>query len=88
MKPFKVICINTKMIETRSTHYSYGTGLIRGEIYTVTGFGYKESANCYFILELNDYKHVARFRPVDPLYGELICETIEQQIELEKVIEL
>lgn len=60
---------------------------IKGEIYTILGPS-KSCPNAILLVEFGpDYFYATKhFRPVDDTYGPAICETIEQQIELEKVL--
>lgn len=90
MKPFRVVCINSKAIMEEyaiQILLYHGVGLVEGEIYTVTDtVKGKYGAWCYFILELNALKRCDRFRPVDDTFGEWVEETIMKEAELETVL--
>lgn len=69
---------------------------IVGEIYEIDGFfddkyihlkgfdqiGYSDKVNGNVRIAFDK----SYFRPVDDTFGEVVCETIEQQLELEKVL--
>lgn len=69
MKPFKVVCINVRPIETENWIHK-GRGLVKGNIYTVLGFSPNNNEiPSFFISELNGYRAVERFRPVQDIGG-------------------
>ena len=82
----RVVCIQ------RNWHYKDGSTSenppIVGEIYTIMFVVYTHDGHYYKLKEKDGYWNEHGFRPTDSSYGEAICETIEQQIELEKVIEV
>lgn len=59
---------------------------VKGEIYTVNYIVNDELGSFYGLHGFVGEYAVEAFRPVDSTYGEVVCETIEQQIELEKVL--
>ena len=61
---------------------------IKGEIYTVIAVETHGSMRAYSLLEFGEENgyDVRGFRNCDLSYGPLICETIEEIHELEKVI--
>ena len=79
MKPFKVVCINAKLISDHLGRH-LGNYLKEGEIYTVTDILLYDGNMCYEV-GLNSPKRTDRFRPVDETFGEAVTETIEEQIE-------
>ena len=80
MKPFKVVCINSKPIRKHHNAFCTGDYLKEGEIYTVTNILPCDGNMCYEV-GLGYPKRTERFRPVDETFGEAVTETIEEQIE-------
>jgi len=62
--------------------------VVKGEIYTVKDIFNYFGQKLYRFIETGDDAgyNMECFRPVDETFGEVVCETIEQQIELEKVL--
>lgn len=61
---------------------------IKGEIYTYLSES-KNYKGYIYLVEFGERYSFAEncFRPVDTTFGEVVCETIEQQIEYEKALE-
>jgi len=85
-----VVCIDDLFSYSKKMGYKHP---VKGEIYTVEGIQKIGSETGYFLEGFNfmyDGHRMSyicdQFRPVDTSYGEVVCETIEQQIELEKVL--
>lgn len=86
MKPFKVVCIE-KSLKNLGTINNFPKV---GEVYEIkitiddtrliSGLG-------YVLYEIPDAVFDSGiFRPVDYSYGEVVCETIEEQIKYEEAI--
>lgn len=81
----RVVCINKNWRQSLEADV-IGTAQrpVYGEIYTI-----HERINGWVtLIELDDkfcYKEYC-FRPVDDTFGQVVCDTIEQQIEYEKVL--
>lgn len=61
----------------------------KGEIYTVSAVRNYAAQDYYYLVEFPEGLYsAASFRPVDDTFGPLICEIIEQETELEKVISI
>lgn len=87
-----VVCVKDGWRTVRSTPEQHGTSYsapIVDEIYEVIHI-YEWNGRVYYILkEIPEAGFIATaFRPVDPIFGELVCEILEQQIALEKVISI
>jgi len=79
----RVVCIKGSMwISSQDTKYP---NPVKGEIYTSIPAKI-EGYICLLEFGTEECYLARHFRPVDLSYGPAICETIEQQIELEKVL--
>ena len=76
------------------TTFNHNKKPIEGEIYEVDGTATRYGKTGYYLVGFYDVTswgeriayNIKQFRPIDTTYGEVVCETIEQQIELEKVL--
>lgn len=84
----RVVCVKEHQKISITGRKPYVGYPIVGEIYTVYDTRNVMGICGYSLCELhpNDYWATVNFRPVDDTFGPAICETIEQQIELEKVL--
>jgi len=88
----RVVCISDNFYMSKRNGFPHP---IKGEIYEIDGLHHEDGKDYYFIVGFNYIAPISKkrmayspnyFRPVDLTYGPAICETIEQQIELEKVL--
>lgn len=75
-----VVCIKKNWKATT------GPKLVYGEIYTRMAGSRHEGFTCLVEFGTDWVFDESGLRPVDDTYGPAICETIEQEIELEKVL--
>lgn len=91
MKPFRVVCVDNTVNSYNNNPPNLFQTLKVGEIYTVLEIIHDDFTGkmiaYYRLMEIEDcaysYKY---FRPVDETFGEVVCDTIEKQVEFEEAI--
>jgi len=83
----KVICMNNKVMSSKSGIPSNGTGLIEGKIYEVvfisqSSFG---DGDCFVIKGLGK-KRADRFREIETDWVEELLNSIAEEVEIEECV--
>lgn len=92
MKPFKVVCINRiGWVDIDTGRRANGPKYGDIDEVELSFINPRDNDHYFFLVGYNgiderEMFHVDEFRPVDETFGEVVCETIEQQIELEETI--
>lgn len=83
----KVICINNKVMSSKSGRPSQGTGLIQGKIYEVVSISKSSfgDGDC-FIIEGVGKKRADRFREIETDWVEELLNSITEEVELEELV--